>query len=135
MVHELLGLKENIVSLEHAPNVDPDFKQIVLSQGSDDFFSQNMYKDYGKLAENARRILDTYKNKFDNGKQLKTVEDMQKFVEEFPDFRKLATNATKHVTVVGELARLIEKYKLMEISLLEQEIACGKSRETTNKAI
>lgn len=77
MVHELLGLKENIVSLEHSPNVDPDFKQIVLSQGSDDFFSQNMYKDYGKLAENARRILDTYKNKFDNGKQLKTVEGIK----------------------------------------------------------
>lgn len=57
MVHELLGMKNNVVSLESAPNVDPDFKQVVLSEGSDDFFAANMYRDYGALAENARRIL------------------------------------------------------------------------------
>ena len=123
MVHQLIGIKNNIVSLEHALNVDKDLQRVVLAQSaSDEFFCQNMYLDYGQLSTNAKRMLDTYKSKYDDTRTIKTIEDMQNFVESFPEFKKLANNASKHVAIVGELARLIDVFHLLDISVLEQDL-------------
>ena len=124
MVHELIGIKDNVVDLTGAHNVDKDLQRVVLSQASDDFFRDNMFLTYGALADNTRKLLDQYKNKFDKSRSLKTVEDMQQFVEQFPEFKKTATTASKHVAIVGELSRLMEKLSLLEVSALEQDLAC-----------
>ena len=129
MVHELIGIKDNLVDLSEAPKVDKDLQRVVLSQGADEFFTQNMFRDYGALAENAKRMLDVYKSKFDSSRQLKTVEDMQRFVENFPEFKKLANNASKHVAVVGELSRLIEQFHLLDVSALQQDMACSSDHQ------
>jgi hypothetical protein len=45
MVHELLGLNNNRVSLKDAPNVprDLDAQEVVLSSTQDRFFAHNRY--------------------------------------------------------------------------------------------
>ena len=48
---------------------------------------------------------------------------MKKFVEEYPEFRKLGGNVSKHVALVGELSRLVEKYKLLDLGEVEQGLA------------
>lgn len=48
---------------------------------------------------------------------------MKRFVEEYPEFRKLGGNVSKHVALVGELSRLVSKEKLLEIGEVEQGLA------------
>ena len=51
-------------------------------------------------------------------------DQMKDFVENYPQFRQLQTNACKHMTLAGELHRQIETRSLLEVSELEQELAC-----------
>jgi len=48
---------------------------------------------------------------------------MKQFVEEYPEFRKLGGNVSKHVALVGELSRLVEGDKLLELGEVEQGLA------------
>ena len=36
---------------------------------------------------------------------------MQRFVESYPEFKKFATNVSKHVAVMSELARLVDAHR------------------------
>ncbi|GCC43486.1 hypothetical protein chiPu_0027509, partial [Chiloscyllium punctatum] len=36
----------------------------------------------------------------------------------------MSGTVSKHVTVVGELSRLVSEHQLMEVSEVEQELAC-----------
>ena len=49
---------------------------------------------------------------------------LQAFVENYPQFKKMSGAVAKHVTVVGELSRLVGAHHLLEVSEAEQEIAC-----------
>lgn len=48
---------------------------------------------------------------------------MKRFIEEYPEFRKLGGNVSKHVALVGELSRLVDKRKLLEVGEIEQGLA------------
>jgi len=56
---------------------------------------------------------------------LETIADMKKFVEAYPEFRKLSGHVSKHVSLVSELSRRTEQHDLLECSEWEQE--CWKS--------
>lgn len=49
---------------------------------------------------------------------------LQAFVENYPQFKKMSGTVSKHVTVVGELSRLVSERNLLEVSEVEQELAC-----------
>jgi len=38
--------------------------------------------------------------------------------------KKMSGTVTKHVTLVGELSRLVSQHNLLEVSEAEQELAC-----------
>jgi vacuolar protein sorting-associated protein 45 len=46
-------------------------------------------------------------------------------MERYPAFRSRSINVSKHVAIMGELARLTDKCQLLDISSLEQEISCA----------
>lgn len=46
------------------------------------------------------------------------------FVESYPQFKKMSGTVSKHVTLVGELSRLVTTNNLMEVSETEQQLAC-----------
>ena len=48
---------------------------------------------------------------------------LQKFVENFPEFRKLSGTVSKHVAVISEMSRIVREHQLMEVSETEQDIA------------
>ena len=54
---------------------------------------------------------------------------MKRFVEEYPEFRKLGGNVSKHVALVGELSRLVEKYKLLDLGEVEQGLATSSGAD------
>jgi len=130
MVHELVGISNNRVDLRGRPGVTKDMEQIVLSADQDRFFAENMLLNYGDLAENVKSLLDAFQAKTKSSKQIGTIADMQAFVESFPQFKKLSGDVTKHVTLLGEINRLVDREGLMEVSQVEQELACTQDHSS-----
>lgn len=56
---------------------------------------------------------------------LYSAEDMAKFVDNYPEYRKMQGNVSKHVTMVTEMSKIVEERKLMLVSQTEQELACN----------
>lgn len=139
MVHELIGITNGRVDLSQSPDVREDLREIVISPEQDSFFAKNLYNNFGDLGANVKAYVNEYQSKsfatgsaqangLPNGKnRIETISDMKKFVEEYPEFRKLGGNVSKHVALIGELSRLVETGRLLEISELEQSLACAEN--------
>lgn len=128
MVHELLGLNYNRVLLKDAPNITPDLQEVVLSTTQDEFFSRNRYSNFGDLGAAVKKMLDDYQKASKKNENISSIEDMQSFLERYPDFRSKSINVSKHVAVIGELSRLVDVCQLLDISEIEQEISCSNDR-------
>lgn len=136
MVHDVLGITNGRVDLSSAPDIKDDLREIVISPEQDSFFAKNLYNNFGDLGANVKSYVSDYQAKsFSTSGQgaakgqgrIETIADMKRFVEEYPEFRKLGGNVSKHVALIGELSRIVEVRKLLEISELEQSLACSEN--------
>mmetsp|Transcript_29157 Transcript_29157/g.64281 ORF Transcript_29157/g.64281 Transcript_29157/m.64281 type:complete len:592 (-) Transcript_29157:46-1821(-) len=127
MVHELLGLNNNRVILKGAPNIAKDLEEVVLSAQQDEFFRKNRHSNFGELGEAIQQLLQDYQKhtQHHDPSKLNSIEDMQRFMDKFPELRSQSHNVSKHVAIMGELARLVEICSLMDVSQFEQELACA----------
>ena len=128
MVHELLGLNNNRVILRGVPNVSMDLEEVVLSSapGHDSFFRSHRNSNFGELGEAIQKLLREYqvRSKEHQVSNLRSIEDMQHFMEKYPELRSESHTVSKHVAIMGELARLVEVCSLMDVSAFEQDLAC-----------
>jgi len=134
MVHELLGLENNQVlvkATEKKDGVAPTkgvpkgMDKVVLSCLQDEWFKKTMYNNFGDLGVRVKEeLVDDYQAKTKNNQKIESMEDIKRFVEEYPEFRKLAGHVTKHVTLMGELSRMVSEKHLLTVSEIEQSIAC-----------
>lgn len=127
MVHELLGIHNGRVSLQASSGLKPEQRELVLSTSEDPFFQRNLYDNFGDLGASIKRYVLEFQTKTASSKQIETVQDMKRFVEEYPEFRKLSGNVSKHVTLLGELSRRVEGDHLLEVSEVEQSLASNES--------
>ena len=129
MVHELLGLNNNRVILRGVPNVSKDLEEVVLSSapGHDSFFRKHRNSNFGELGEAIQKLLQEYqaRSKEHSVSNLTSIEDMQHFMEKYPELRSESHTVSKHVAIMGELARLVEVCSLMDVSAFEQDLACA----------
>ena len=131
MVHELLGLNSNRVKLKGAPGVkDKDLEEVVLSASVDAFYAANMFANFGDLGMAVKDLLDDYQRQTKMNENIKSIEDMQSFMERYPAFRSKSLNVSKHVALISELSRLVDVYRLMDVSQLEQDVACNDDKST-----
>ena len=128
MCHELIGLDKNRMDLRRAPGVKPEFSEIVMSGVQDRFFEENLVSNFGDLAVNIEKYLARYQEQTKSNSKISSIEDMQRFLDQYPEFKRLSGNVSKHVTVVHELSRLVSAGNLISVSALEQEIACEEAR-------
>lgn len=135
MVHELIGSHANRVSLKNAPAVPNDLREIVLDANSDPFFLKNRYSNFGDLGMNLKTLVDGFHKESKSQSELTSIEDMMRFVGNYPEFRRNMSNVSKHVALSGELSRLVEKNALLELSQLEQDIACREAEADHRKRI
>lgn len=135
MVHELLGIYNGKIDLSDVPDVRPELKEIVLSQDQDPFFKKNMYLNFGDLGGNIKEYVEQYQSKTKSNAAIESIADMKRFVEDFPEFRKLSGNVSKHVTLVGELSRRVGADGLLDVSELEQSLACNDSHANDVKSV
>lgn len=125
MVHELLGTFNGRVDLSAVPDIRPELKEIALSQDQDPFFKKNMYQNFGDLGGNIKEYVEQYQSRTKSNMQIESIADMKRFVEDYPEFRKLSGNVSKHVTLVGELSRRVGEDNLLDVSELEQSLVCN----------
>ncbi|KAK7068417.1 vacuolar protein sorting-associated protein 45 [Halocaridina rubra] len=125
MVHELLGVNNGRVSLAHVSGVTDDLKEVVMSPTQDEFYSQCMYLNYGEIGQTIKDLMEDYQRKLSKQQKVESINDMKHFVESYPQFKKMSGTVTKHVTVVGELSRLVGTHNLLGISECQQELVCG----------
>jgi vacuolar protein sorting-associated protein 45 len=130
MVHELLGLNHNRVNMRKAPGIKKDLEEVVLSCTQDEFFAENRYANFGDLGTAVKTLLQNYQKESKLNEKLTSIEDMQNFMTRYPAFRSRSINVSKHVAVMGELARLTDVCQLLDISQLEQEIVCSNDHST-----
>jgi vacuolar protein sorting-associated protein 45 len=89
--------------------------------------------NFGDLGGNIKEYVDHYQTKTQSNMNIESIADMKRFVEEYPEFRRLSGNVSKHVTLVGELSRRVEQDNLLEVSELEQSLSCNDSHTSDLK--
>lgn len=94
-----------------------------------------MYLNFGDLGQNAKDYVEQFASKQASGQKLESIEDMKRFVEEYPEFRRLSGNVTKHVTLVTELSRRVGTDSLLDVSELEQSLACNDNHTQDVKTL
>lgn len=68
--------------------------------------------------------MEEFQKKANDHRKVESISDIKNFVENYPQFKKMSGTVTKHVTVIGELSKQVNERRLLEVSELEQEIAC-----------
>ncbi|OAA71909.1 Sec1-like protein [Akanthomyces lecanii RCEF 1005] len=135
MVNHLLGIQNGRVNLEDVPDIRPELREIILSQDQDPFFKKNMFLNFGDLGSSIKEYVEQYQSKTKNNADIESIADMKRFIEEYPEFRKLSSNVSKHVTLVSELSRRVAAENLLEVSELEQSLACNDNHNNDLRSI
>ncbi|KAI9315908.1 Sec1-like protein [Dichotomocladium elegans] len=135
MVHDLIGIHHGRVDLSNVPDVRSELKEIVLSPDQDQFFKKSMYLNLGDLGATIKQYVDEYQSKTKSNMNIESIADMKRFVEDYPEFRKLSGNVSKHVALVSELSRRVAQDHLLEISELEQGLACNENHNSDFKSV
>lgn len=133
MVHHLIGIHNGRVEMGDIPDIRPELKEIVLSQDQDPFFKKNMFMNFGDLGGNIKDYVSQFQSKTQTNENIDSISDMKRFIEEYPEFRKLSGNVSKHVTLVSELSRRVGAENLLEVSELEQSLACNDNHSADLK--
>ena len=124
MTHELFGINNSRVDLSNVPGISKDLHEVVLSPLHDQFYRENLYKNFGEIGTSIKDLMEEFQAKTRSQQKVDSIEDMKAFVENYPQFKKMSGTVSKHVTVVGELSRIVKEKNLLEISECEQDIAC-----------
>lgn len=135
MVHEQIGINNGRVDLHNVPDIRLELQEIVLSPDQDPFFKKNMYLNFGDLGGSIKEYVNQYQTKTKSNANIDSIEDMKRFIEDYPEFRKLSGNVSKHVTLVGELSRQVNSGDLLDVSELEQSLACNDNHTPDLKAV
>ncbi|QLL32865.1 hypothetical protein HG536_0D03870 [Torulaspora globosa] len=135
MLNEYIGIKGNIVDLSGIPDVDKDIKTVTLSPRQDAFFHSTMYSNFGELGDKVNQYVTTYKDKTHSNSQINTIEDIKRFIEKYPEFRKLSGNVAKHMAIVGELDRQLRLGDIWRLSEVEQNLAVHKDSQEDYQAM
>lgn len=135
MVHELLGIANNRVDLSKVPGISKEMTQIVLAGEQDDFYSRNMFLNFGEIGDNIRQLVAEFQSKTKSHEKMESIADMKDFIENYPQFRAMSGSVSKHVTVVGELSRQGDVYDLFGISEAEQELVAQANHSASVQQI
>ncbi|KAJ6939116.1 vacuolar protein sorting-associated protein 45 [Populus alba x Populus x berolinensis] len=135
MVHELIGIHDNKVDLSSIGKLPKDQQEVVLSSEQDAFFKANMYENFGDIGMNIKKMVDDFQQVAKSNQNIQTIEDMAKFVDNYPEYRKMHGNVSKHVKLVTEMSKIVEERRLMLVSEMEQDLACNSGQVAAFEAV
>lgn len=117
MLHEMFEITNGRVLEKH---------NLADHQG-DQFWRENKSVSYGHLGQRVQEMTRRYKAKQEQTSKMTSVSEMRRFISEYSEFRSMAMHVEKHVELVGEIRTRVEQEKWMEVSEVEQGIACHDS--------
>ncbi len=101
-------------------------REVVLSPVDDTFFRDNLYSNFGDLAMSIKTMLDDYTRTHRGvAENVSSIEDMQKFVDKYPELKSKGLAVGKHVALMTEMSAAVDNKNLMELSALEQDVSSG----------
>ena len=112
------------MSLKEVAGIGKELEELILSAEYDEFYESNMCANYGEICVRIKELMEDFQRRSQSQTKVETIADMKAFVENYPQFKKMSGHVTKHVTLVGELSRLVASHALMEVSECEQQLAC-----------
>lgn len=106
-------------------------QEVTLTTSTDPFFQAHHLATFGDLGTALKSYVQSYQSHSlaNNPSAIQSITDMKRFVEEYPEFRKLGGNVSKHVAIVGELSRLVERDKMLDLGEVEQGLATGSGAD------
>ena len=132
MIHELIGMHNNTVDLTGREDVPDEMKKMTLSGDNDDFYRLNMYANFGEIGQTIQNLVKNFQEKVKGHQQLDSINDIKDFITSYPEFKKISGTVNKHVALVSELSKEVKVNGLLDVSELEQSIACGLEKENSN---
>lgn len=131
MLHELIGISLNRIEVKKMGDCKSlgETPELVLSVDIDEFYASNLYSGYGELATNLKTMVDGLQEKTRKHQNIDSLEDMQKILDSYPEYRKESANVYKHVDLMTTLSRTVEQRKLLDVSKIEQDISSKDKRE------
>ncbi|CAB4256708.1 Vps45p [Maudiozyma barnettii] len=135
MINEYIGIKRNIVDLKDIPHVDKLLAKVTLSSKEDQFFKETRYLNFGELGDKVSSYVNKYKDSSQINSQLDSIADIKKFIEKYPEFKKLSGNVSKHMAIVGELDRQLADQNIWEVSEVEQNLVVHKEYQGDYEAL
>jgi len=153
MVHELVGIRNNMVDIPAAPSTGErgaeaagaaaagGAQSVVLSPVTDPFFRQTAYSDFGSLHDQIHAKLGELKRANPElaggggNMAFGSIAEMQKFVERYPELNKTKDNVSKHVNLLHALSRMVDAHSIMEVSEVEQQLAAVQDHKAAHKQV
>ena len=131
MINELIGSTLNRVSVKKMAvgKASSEGPELVLSVDTDPFYAANVYSGYGELASNLKTLVEGLQAKTKQHRSIDTLEDMQKVLDNYPEYKKESANVYKHVDLMTSLSKTVETRKLLEVSKIEQSIAVSEAKD------
>lgn len=118
MLHEFFAIKNGRIHLE-TPNLNQEY---VMSPEGDSFYAQNLFTPIWQVAEGVSELVNKYQKMSQSTSNFSSIADMKRFMEDYPEYKRLGVHVNKHVTLAGELIKLAEAMNLKSISQFEQEL-------------
>lgn len=126
MINEYIGIQRNIVDLSGISGIDKTLSKVTLSSKEDQFFKETRYLNFGELGDKVSTYVNKYKDSTKINAQLDSIADIKKFIEKYPEFKKLSGNVAKHMAIVGELDKQLASHNIWDISEVEQNLVVHK---------
>lgn len=84
-------------------------RDITLSADQDEFFNTHMFSSFGDLGDAVKDIMEEYQSDRKTHDNITSLDDMQRFVENFPELRKKSHTVGKHVALMTKLVQIVDE--------------------------
>lgn len=129
MAHEIIGITNNRVKCKNSK------EEYVLAESLDKFFESYMYANFGDLGEAVKELVEEFQHSTKTEGKIDTLEEMQKYLEQFPALKSQATSVNKHVDIVSQLNVEVSERNLFDVSQIEQELACNDAHSDAARQV
>lgn len=130
MIHELLTIdtESNMVDLSHINNVSNELQKVIMNSNEDEFYSKSMYLNFGDLSTKLKTYVEEYKMQTKTNSNIGSIKDMKFFLENYPQYKKLSLNLSKHMVLSSEIDKRINDLGIWARSELEQTMCSNNDQ-------
>ena len=132
MLHDLFTLRNGKLQDSSLQDSSLGGEDVLLQ---DPFFKDNKYSNYGQIGENVQKMVRDLERKTRESSHLDSIPDMKRFVEEYPEYRKLSANASKHFKLAEQINKRVEGERLLDLSEVQQTLATGPTNYNSHYAL